>query len=219
MDSFVNYDNHLWNKPSFPNRISDDEDIVFIVREDLVVLFVNILVYFLIFFAFGLVRIVLAGWLNDTQMGLYDSVYFIINIILLTAFTLFFHNYYLSMQVVTSERIIDIDQKGIFLREVNEMPIENIEDVSYKQNGFWGTIFNFGNVIVQTAGSGSTSEDPNNKEDASNGFVFNNVPTPSDIANKISVLREQNKHNDMKNQSMYHVEALNDSKVHYGDEN
>ncbi len=216
MDSFINYDNKLWDKPSFPNRISDDEDIVFIVREDLVILFVNILVYFLIFFVLGLVRIVLAGWLSDIQMGIYDSLYFVVNIILLTAFTLFFHNYYLSMQVVTSERIIDIDQKGIFLREVNEMPIENIEDVSYKQNGFWGTVFNFGNVIIQTAGSSSSAGNPSTKEDTSNGFVFNNVPTPSDIANKISVLRQENKQNDMKDQSLYHAEAMG-STVHYGD--
>lgn len=210
-----NYDQKLWEKASFPNKVKDDEDIVFIVREDLVVVFARAVGYFLVFFVMLLVRVILVGFADDTGMALFDSIFYTLNIALLTAFTLYFHNYYLSMQVVTSDRVIDIDQKGLFLREVNEMPIENIEDVTYKQNGFWGTIYNFGNVIIQSASNGG---DPgNHKEDKVNGFVFNNVPSPSQIAHQLSTLREANKSNEMKEQSEYHAKAMTEGGVHYGE--
>jgi Bacterial PH domain len=213
--SASNSDNILWSKQSFPKKVKASEDIVFIVREDLVVLCGKALGYFALFFILFLVRVVVAGFADDTGISLYDSIFYTCNILLLTAFTMFFHNYYLSMQVVTSERVIDIDQQGIFKREVNEMPIENIEDVTYKQTGFWGTMFNFGNVIVKSSGVnlGGGEEKP---EDQTNGFVFNNVPTPSLIANQLSILREHNKISDMRDQSQFHAEAM-EPKVFYGD--
>jgi Bacterial PH domain len=214
-DKIITVDDTLWKKASFPNKIKDDEDIVFIVREDLVVLCAKALGYFGIFFLLAIFRVILAGFADDTGMSLYDAFFYTSNIVLLTAFTMFFHNYYLSMQVVTSDRIIDIDQHGVFKREVNEMPIENIEDVNYKQNGFWGTVFNYGNVIVKSAGSNPVGGEEK-AEDQTNGFVFNNVPTPSVIANQLSTLRESNKSNEMREQSQYHAEAM-EPKVIYGD--
>jgi Bacterial PH domain len=216
LEKLLTVDNTLWEKASFPNKIKEDEDIVFIVREDLVVLCAKALGYFGIFFLLVIFRVILAGFADDTGMSLYDAFFYTSNILLLTAFTMFFHNYYLSMQVVTSDRVIDIDQKGVFKREVNEMPIENIEDVTYKQNGFWGTMFNFGNVIIKSAGAGPIGGEEK-VEDQTNGFVFNNVPTPSVIANQLSTLRESNKSNEMKEQSQYHAQAM-EPKVIYGDE-
>jgi uncharacterized membrane protein YdbT with pleckstrin-like domain len=215
LEKLLTVDNTLWEKASFPNKIKENEDIVFIVREDLVVLCAKALGYFVIFFLLVIFRVILAGFADDTGMSIYDAFFYSSNILLLTAFTMFFHNYYLSMQVVTSDRVIDIDQHGVFKREVNEMPIENIEDVTYKQNGFWGTMFNFGNVIIQSAG-GNVGDSQHNLEDKANGFVFNNVPTPSVIANQLSTLRESNKSNEMREQSQYHAEAM-DPQVIYGD--
>jgi uncharacterized membrane protein YdbT with pleckstrin-like domain len=105
--------------------------------------------------------------------------------VLIVSFALNFHNYYLSLQIVTNQRIVDIDQKGLFNREVNELPLANIQDVSHKLNGFLGTIFNFGNVIIQTAGEGGAGGSKSQIEDSSNGFVFNNVPRPSKVSRTI----------------------------------
>jgi hypothetical protein len=207
-------DSKLWDNKNFPNKVKESEDIIFIVREDLIILFVKILGFILVFVVFWLFRAVLAGRVEGAILDTLDSFFYIINILLLTGFTLFFHNYYLSLQIVTTDRILDIDQKGLFLREVNELPIENIEDVTYKQNGFWGTIFNFGNVIVQTAGSapGTNGENPDEPKEGINGFVFNNVPFPSEISNTISQLRHKNKEEHMKNTAALNAEAM---KMHF----
>jgi Bacterial PH domain len=200
-------DSKLWSNRNFPNKIKDDEDIVFIVRKDLVFLLARVISFFLIFLFILTAKVILAGYLSDVALDAIDSVFYTVNIILLTSFTLYFHNYYLSLQIVTSERIIDIDQQGLFLREVNELPIDNIEDVTYKQNGFWGTVFNFGNVIVQTAGEG-IEVDPKTG-DKVNGFVFDNVPCPADISHTIGHIRQINKQEQMKDHAVYNAQAMN----------
>jgi Bacterial PH domain len=203
-------DSKLWTNKNFPNKVKDSEDVVFIVREDLIILFVKFLAFILIFIGFWLGKTILVGYVENTVLDTLDSIFYIVNILLLSMFIMFFHNYYLSLQIVTSERIIDIDQKGLFLREVNELPIDNIEDVTYKQNGFWGTIFNYGDVIVQTAGSAPTHNPESNGENEKgiNGFVFNNVPNPSEISNTISQLRQKSKELHMKDSAYINAQAI-----------
>ncbi|MBC7471757.1 MAG: PH domain-containing protein [candidate division SR1 bacterium] len=205
-------DSKLWTNKNFPNKIRADEDIVLIAREDLIFLFVKLISFIFTFIIFWLLKVIIAAYLDNILLDAIDSTFYIVNILLLTTFTLFFHNYYLSLQIVTSERIIDIDQRGLFLREVSELPIDNIEDVSYNQNGFWGTIFNYGDVIVQTAGSTlGQSSDPKAENDRKiNGFVFNNVPNPAYISATISQLRQKNKELHMKDNAYLNAQAMKD---------
>ena len=50
--------------------------------------------------------------------------------------------------VVTNQRVID--EVGVFNHFAKESPLEKINNVSYSQN-FWGHMFNYGNVEIQTA--------------------------------------------------------------------
>jgi len=50
--------------------------------------------------------------------------------------------------VVTNQRVID--EIGLFSHFAKESPLEKINNVSYSQN-FWGHMFNYGNVEIQTA--------------------------------------------------------------------
>lgn len=59
---------------------------------------------------------------------------------------------------VTSQRVIDIDQRGFFERNVAEATYDKIQDVRYTIRGLWSTIFRFGTIIVQTAGSTTNLE-------------------------------------------------------------
>lgn len=54
--------------------------------------------------------------------------------------------------IVTSQRVIDIDQRGFFERVVSDAPYDRIEDVSYHVRGVMGALFHFGSVIVQLDG-------------------------------------------------------------------
>lgn len=65
--------------------------------------------------------------------------------------TLWLHN--LNAFIITKERIIDVDQKGVFHKVVSEAAFSKIQDVSYSVKGVFATIFQFGKIIIQTAGS------------------------------------------------------------------
>jgi uncharacterized membrane protein YdbT with pleckstrin-like domain len=58
-----------------------------------------------------------------------------------------------TVLVVTNQRIVDIDQKGLFDRVVSEASFDKIQDVSYARRGVWATLFNYGTLVIQTAGS------------------------------------------------------------------
>lgn len=55
--------------------------------------------------------------------------------------------------VITTRRVVDIDQHGFFRRTVSEAPYDKIQDVSYAINGAFGTMLGYGAITVQTAGS------------------------------------------------------------------
>lgn len=77
------------------------------------------------------------------------SVYIMI---LFIFFTLLWMDYYLDMWIITSERIIDIEQQGLFNREVSEIPLQSVEDVTIEIKGIIETFLKFGTIRIQTAG-------------------------------------------------------------------
>lgn len=86
-------------------------------------------------------------------------------------------NWYRDRYIITSERVVNLQQKGLFSRSVFEAPYENIQDLSYEINGFMATILRFGNVRVQTAGT---------KE----GIILEQVAQPRKLKSKIVKIRD-----------------------------
>lgn len=54
--------------------------------------------------------------------------------------------------VITTHRLIDKDQRGLLDQMVSEVPYDQIEDVSGRVRGIFGTVFGYGQVAVQTGG-------------------------------------------------------------------
>jgi uncharacterized membrane protein YdbT with pleckstrin-like domain len=73
---------------------------------------------------------------------------------------------------VTNDRILNIEQQGLFSRTVSELDLINIQDVTSEVKGIIPTIFNYGTVHVQTAGEAAR-------------FVFEQVPAPERIRQRI----------------------------------
>ncbi|MDZ7586245.1 MAG: hypothetical protein U0946_00700 [Patescibacteria group bacterium] len=63
-----------------------------------------------------------------------------------------FISWYYQVFIITDERIIDINFTNLIYKEVSEAKIDNIEDVTYIQGGVLRAMFNFGDVVMQTAG-------------------------------------------------------------------
>lgn len=94
-----------------------------------------------------------------------------------TVFTIFI-DYYLDIWIVTTHRIIDIEQKGLFNQQMSEQSLEMVQDVQSKVKGIFPTVLDYGEVLVQTAG-------------ARNLFNFKQVPRPGIIARTITKLADE----------------------------
>lgn len=66
---------------------------------------------------------------------------------------LFFYHYtmwYFTIYVVTNQRIRQITQRGFFGKDVVELRLSKIQNISYNIPGFSGEIFGFGTIVIQT---------------------------------------------------------------------
>lgn len=75
-------------------------------------------------------------------------------ITLMIAFVLWM-DYYLDVWIVTNTRVIDVEQKGMFQREVSEFMLSRIQDITVEIPSFVATLLHYGNLRVQTAGEKS----------------------------------------------------------------
>lgn len=93
----------------------------------------------------------------------------------LFSFLAYFHDfvdYHLDIWVVTDQRIVSIEQQGLFNRTVSELNLMKMQDVTAEVKGKIQTFLDFGEVYIQTAGEAAR-------------FVFSQVPHPSQVAKVI----------------------------------
>ncbi|MDB5159768.1 MAG: hypothetical protein JWO99_31 [Candidatus Saccharibacteria bacterium] len=65
----------------------------------------------------------------------------------------FFYHYvmwYFTIYLVTNQRIRQVTQKGIFGKDVVELRLSKIQNISYNIPGFTGEILGFGTIVIQT---------------------------------------------------------------------
>ena len=62
-----------------------------------------------------------------------------------------FLNWFYNVFVITDRRVIDIDFRSLIYREISQSYFGQVENVTFTQPGFWGTLFNYGTVMIQTA--------------------------------------------------------------------
>jgi hypothetical protein len=88
--------------------------------------------------------------------------------------------WFFNISIITDERIIDVDFLNLTTKKVSDADLDKIQDVSYTHFGVFGTILNFGDVVVQTAAE-------------QREFVFEKVPNPANVANILQRLRTEEK--------------------------
>jgi membrane protein YdbS with pleckstrin-like domain len=137
-------------------------------RNEQIVLFLRqhpITQFLWVFFAFILIIIPPIAW---PFLGLLFPVelppaYGIIFILFwyLMLFAYIFVNFilwYYNVNIVTNQRIVDIDFVYLLAQEVSATRISQVEDVTYRKIGFFPSLFDYGNVYVSTAGPESNIE-------------------------------------------------------------
>jgi len=94
----------------------------------------------------------------------------------------FWTNYYLDVWIVTNQKILDIEQVGLFSREVSILHLERIQDITTEVNGIVKTLVKFGDLHVQTAGQ-------------QREFIIHDVPNPDVIAKRVNEVLMKHKNN------------------------
>lgn len=87
-------------------------------------------------------------------------------------------DYYFDVWIITDERIVNIEQKGLFVRHVSELKFNRVQDVTTVVNGLIPTVLNYGDVFVQTAAEEER-------------FVFRQVPDPYRVKDRIMQLSQR----------------------------
>lgn len=95
-------------------------------------------------------------------------------------FVIWYYTYY----IVTTDRIRQTTQRGFFGKDVVELRLNKIQNISYNIPGFFGELFKFGTIVIQTFVG---------------DLVIRNVENPDKIYNKLqdavaSVVEEDDKH-------------------------
>ena len=84
-----------------------------------------------------------------------------------------FTRYYLNHWVITTLRIVRIEQNGFFNREVSSFLLSHVQDVSTHVDGVFADLLGYGTVQVETAGT------------ASKHFVMDGVANPQGMRDLI----------------------------------
>lgn len=89
-------------------------------------------------------------------------------IIVWTAFFVAWTDYFLDLWIITNKRIIDIEQKGLFKRDIAVLPINQIQDIKIEIFGIINTLLKVGNIYIQSAAAQKefSLEDARNPEKA-----------------------------------------------------
>ncbi len=151
-----------------------DEHVVTIVRHHWFVLLkevVGVVILFLIpFIALPVIASVVPAGSNVAQIGAITG--FLGSLWALICWQLLFvrwTDFYFDIWIITNWRIIDIDQQGLFKRNVASiLNLDHIQDADYELHGVIGNLLNFGHFNVQTAG-------------AKNEFDFDDAANPAGI--------------------------------------
>lgn len=129
----------------------------------------------------GVARQLFSQTINENILFFFGS--FLLLIFWLVA-SIIWIDYYLDVWIITNKRVVNVEQKGLFMREVSELHYNKIQDITTEVHGFIPTILHYGDVYVQTAG-------------AQPRFLFHNVPDPYKIKDQLAQLQKSMRKKDL----------------------
>ncbi len=83
-----------------------------------------------------------------------------------------FTRYFLSMWILTNERIVAVKQQHYFDREVSSVFLNRVQDVTSNVFGIIPSLLSYGTITVQSAG-------------AHEEFIMSNIPNPDELRDLI----------------------------------
>lgn len=121
------------------------EEVICVFRRHIITAFKG--VFFFIFMSvIGVVPSLL--WKGDSKMFVVWVAFILIGLLgMAYSFMLWHFSFYL----LTTERLRQVRQKGMFNRSMVDLELENVQSVAFGVSGLFGTMLNYGTILVQTA--------------------------------------------------------------------
>lgn len=103
--------------------------------------------FYLLLVPFALSAIPPLIWQDNLMLFLLPAAGLVLGLIL---FSYHYMMWYFTVYIVTTQRIRQVTQQGFFGKDVVELNLSKIQNISYNIPGFTGEIFGFGTIVIQT---------------------------------------------------------------------
>ena len=166
-------------------ELEKDEQIVYEIRRHPLVFYTEIAAIIFASILPLLVAVVLMAL--DIQISflqgagsLFTFFYALWLLVMLWAAEILWTSYFLDIWVVTTKKIIDVEQEGLFGRRTAFLHLDRIQDITVSVRGLLPTILKYGDISVQTAAQQGE-------------FFIHNIPHPKVLHQKINEAIKYNK--------------------------
>lgn len=152
------------------------EEIILLLRAHIITLLPTI-VFIGILIALPAVALAVLNFFNIPLTGFFTPIQVLLILVFWYLFVFAFSLYkfifwYFNVYILTNERVIDFDFRGILHKRTSFAKLNQIQDVTPKMLGFFSTFFNYGDIYIQTAGERQE-------------FEFHKTPRPDEVSNRI----------------------------------
>lgn len=131
------------SKPEFEGQ-RDDEKLLFVFRRHIVAMRKG---FYLLLIPLAITSVPPLIWQNNLILFLLPVGGLLIGLIL---FFYHFILWYFTIYIVTDQRIRQVTQRGLFGKDVIDLGLSKIQNISYNIPGFTGEILKFGTIVIQT---------------------------------------------------------------------
>jgi len=164
---------------ALPVQLQSDEQVIAVLRRHPIYIVLQIIGIVLL----AMLLVSLFTWMQ-IQVSSLGSVMNILNtatlIVVLSAIGLIYYRYRNDLWLVTNQRLVDSVKTSPLSHEVSSADLLNVQDISVSKRGIFPTLFNFGDVKCQTAGSAGV-------------FTLLGVPNPNGVLELIDETRDRSR--------------------------
>jgi len=122
----------------------DGEELLFVFRRHMIAMRKG---FYLLLIPFAVSSIPPLIWQSNLELFLLPIAGLVVGLLL---FSYHFLMWYFTVYIVTDQRIRQITQHGFFGKDVVELRLSKIQNISYNVPGLSGELFGFGTIVIQT---------------------------------------------------------------------
>jgi len=116
---------------------------------------------------------------SSSRLGLIDTLIFLIGAIIAGGYVFIMHKVYEGNRwIVSNNSITQITQTSLFDKQISQLSLADLEDITAEQDGPIAQMFHYGVISAETAA-------------ATDKFTFLFCPEPNEYAKRILAAREQ----------------------------